>query len=145
MWLPKDERETLRKYHSYINNTSEVEHFINLSERAYDVTINLIERGLIREIKQGSEENIEYLSTWVAGDEINLEGFLSCSKEDTGKETILKFNLKGLDLANRYDNWFMRTGLWFAEYKDHWFWLIFGFLGGIIGALLVNWLSKMSR
>jgi hypothetical protein len=36
---------------------------------------------------------------------------------------------------------FVWSGLWFAEYKDHWFWLILSFLGGIIGSLLVNWLS----
>ena len=40
-------------------------------------------------------------------------------------------------------SWWVWSGLWFAEYKDHWFWLILGFLGGIIGALLVNWLSLL--
>jgi len=29
--------------------------------------------------------------------------------------------------------------------KDHWFWLIVSFLGGIIGALIVNWLLKINR
>lgn len=54
----------------------------------------------------------------------------------------IKMKLKGLDLGRKYASWLTRSGLWFAEYKDHWFWLIVGFLGGIIGALIVNWLSK---
>lgn len=38
MWLPKDERKTLCKYHSYIHNIDESVSFINLSERAYNTT-----------------------------------------------------------------------------------------------------------
>jgi len=53
----------------------------------------------------------------------------------------LRLTLEGHDLAAKYDNWFSRTGLWFAEYKDHWIWLLTGFLGGIIGALVVEWLK----
>ena len=51
---------------------------------------------------------------------------------------------QGHDLGKKYNSsWLVWSGLWFAEYKDHWFWLILGFLGGIIGAVLVNWLSKI--
>ncbi|MBA7710853.1 hypothetical protein ES703_119801 [subsurface metagenome] len=54
----------------------------------------------------------------------------------------LSLTLKGLDLGRKYSSRWIRSGLWFAEYKEHWFWLIVSFLGGIIGALIVNWLSK---
>ena len=54
----------------------------------------------------------------------------------------VSLTLEGNRLGKVYNgSWWGRSGLWFAEYKDHWFWLILGFLGGIIGALLVKWLS----
>lgn len=49
--------------------------------------------------------------------------------------------LDGYDLARRYSHWFERTGLWFREYKDHWIGLVVGFIGGVLGALVVQWLS----
>jgi hypothetical protein len=54
----------------------------------------------------------------------------------------ISLTIEGQNLGRKYNSWWARTGQWFAEYKDHWFWLILGFLGGIIGALIVNWLSK---
>ncbi len=53
----------------------------------------------------------------------------------------IRLTLQGYDLARRYSRWFGRTGLWFREYKDHWLWLIVSFLGGIVGALVVQWLA----
>lgn len=82
------------------------------------------------------------MSTWLE-QPVNLKNFLSSEENMIGQTIILKLTLNGVDLANKYDNWFTRTGLWFAEYKDHWLWLILSFLGGILGALLVNWLSKI--
>ena len=46
--------------------------------------------------------------------------------------------LEGRDLGRKYNSWFDRSGLWFREYKDHWVWLIVSFLGGVLGALLVQ-------
>ena len=54
----------------------------------------------------------------------------------------VSLTIEGYDLGRKYNSWLSRSGLWFAEYKDHWFWLIISFVGGIIGALIVNWLSK---
>jgi len=51
---------------------------------------------------------------------------------------------EGIRLGQIYNSWWSRSNLWYAEHiKDHWFWLILSFLGGIIGAVLVNWLSKI--
>jgi len=52
----------------------------------------------------------------------------------------ITLTIKGYDLGRKYSSWWAKSGLWFAEYKDHWFWLILSFLGGIIGALIVNWI-----
>lgn len=67
-----------------------------------------------------------------------LIGFRECG---TGHYEIT-LNLSGWDLGRKYSSWLDRTGLWFREYKDHWIWLIVGFIGGICGALVVQWLSK---
>ena len=143
MWLPKDERKVLRKYRDYIRTIDESIHFTDLSERTYNATRNLIERELLHEIKEGGREHSKYVTTCLTEEQVSLKDFLLFSEEDSARyDVVLQFTLKGLDLAGRYDWWFTRTGLWFAEYKDHWFWLIVGFLGGIMGALIVNWLSQ---
>ena len=54
----------------------------------------------------------------------------------------IDLTIEGYDLGRKYSSWWTRSGLWFAEYKNHWIWLIVSFVGGIIGALLINWLSK---
>ena len=54
---------------------------------------------------------------------------------------VVKLTIKGYDLGWRYSRWFSRTGLWFAEYRNHWLWLIVSFLGGVLGALVVHWLT----
>lgn len=54
----------------------------------------------------------------------------------------VKLKLAGWDLGDKYSSWWSRNVLWFREYKDHWIWIIVSFLGGIVGALLINWLSK---
>jgi hypothetical protein len=60
----------------------------------------------------------------------------------TSAPTQVSLTISGYDLGRKYNSWCTRSGLWFAEYKDHWFWLVLSFLGGIIGALVVNWLSN---
>ncbi|MFH1716444.1 MAG: hypothetical protein ABIF19_03765 [Planctomycetota bacterium] len=55
----------------------------------------------------------------------------------------VKMNLAGWDLGNKYNSRWSRNVLWFREYKDHWIWLIVSFFGGVIGALLINWLSSL--
>jgi hypothetical protein len=60
---------------------------------------------------------------------------------DQGDALTVQLSLEGYDLGRKYSSCLIRSGLWFAEYKDHWFWLIISFLGGVIGGLLINWLS----
>jgi hypothetical protein len=46
---------------------------------------------------------------------------------------------EGIRLGEIYNgSWWRRSGLWFAECKGHWFWLILSFLVGILGTLLVK-------
>ena len=53
----------------------------------------------------------------------------------------VSLTVRGYDLGRKYSNRLTASGLWFAEYKDHWGWIVVSFLGGIIGALVVNWLT----
>jgi len=55
----------------------------------------------------------------------------------------VEMNLTGWDLGNKYSSGWSRNVLWFREYKDHWIWLIVSFFGGVIGALLINWVSSL--
>ncbi len=142
MWLPKDERKVLRKYYHCLQNTQEYERFESLSKRVHIATRNLIKRGLVHEIKEGGTEHNQALTALCAKDSIKLNTFLASSENDIEcNDVTLRLTLEGHDLASKYDHWFSRTGLWFAEYKDHWIWLLSGFLGGIIGALIVEWLK----
>jgi hypothetical protein len=140
MWLPKDERKTLRKYHSYINTIDEYICFNNISERANNATRNLIERRLLLEFREGHPKNF---NTWLAGPSVSLDGFLSISGGDEVRQNVvLKFNLEGLDLARKYSSWWSRSNLWYSEYiRYHWICVIVAFMAGIIGGLLINWLS----
>ena len=57
-------------------------------------------------------------------------------------EPRVSLTQEGVRLGKIYSgSWWGRSGLWFADCRDHWFWLLLSFLGGIIGALLVNWLT----
>jgi len=77
MWLPKDEREVLRKYYHYLQNTQEYKRFENLSKKVHISTRDLIERGLLHEIKEGGTEHKEFLAAFAANDPIKLDGFLA--------------------------------------------------------------------
>lgn len=62
-------------------------------------------------------------------------------RERGARQYEVRILLAGWDLGDKYISWWSRTGLWFREYKDHWVWLIVSFLGGVLGTLLVQWLS----
>jgi hypothetical protein len=64
---------------------------------------------------------------------------LSHHQQDSNT-VILSLTLDGYDLGRRYSNWLTRTHLWFREYKDHWMWLIVAFIGGSVGAKLIDFL-----
>jgi len=50
----------------------------------------------------------------------------------------IKLTMQGFDLGHKYHNPIIRSGLWFAEYKYHWFWLIVAYFAGILSAIIVN-------
>lgn len=139
MMLIKDERKTLLKYYHYLQDTQKYLRFIDISERTYNSTYNLIKRGLLNEIRGGNE----LLIAFVAKDPINLNNFLASSEEDIECADItLRLTLEGYDLATKYDSWWFKTGgMWWAEYKGHWFWTIGGIIISFLLGLLIGKLT----
>ncbi len=123
MWLPKDERKLLAYYYRKLEQVN-VRGSLFLSE---------LEKCL-----QGTNTRNRVL---LASERLMRRNFLDFLNNQ-GDALTVQLSLQGYDLGRKYSSWWTRSGLWFAEYKDHWFWLIISFLGGIIGALVVNWLSK---
>lgn len=61
-----------------------------------------------------------------------------------GKQTGLWsvcLTLEGTDLARKYSSWLTRTGLWFAEYKHHWLWLVIAYFAGILSTIFIHWFA----
>lgn len=139
MWLPRDERKTLLKYYHCLQNAQDHKQFIQLSERAYNATCNLIERRLVNEITEHGPDHNTYMATYVAGDKVNLDHFLPSPEDNSAREgIILRLTLDGWDLARKYSSWwFGTTGEWWKENKGHWVWVLLG----IIVSFVIGWLT----
>ena len=124
MWLPKDERKVLIHYYKGLHESG-----VGTRGRFF---LSELEQCLSGENKRN---RVKIASRTL--ERRNILSFLN----DQGEAMTVQLSLEGNDLGRKYSSWRIRSGLWFAEYKDHWFWLIVGFLGGIVGALVINWLS----
>jgi len=136
MLLLKDERKTLLKYCNYLQNTEESMIFASLSKRAYVSTRNLIDRGLVDEIVEVGPEHVEYMTAYMVKDCIDLHNFLASSEDDIECDNItLRLTREGYDLARKYNSWWDRTDMWWAEYKGHWLLGIAGIIRSILRRL----------
>lgn len=133
MWLPKNERKLLAYYFREIGKHDE--------SRTFGDNNDMKALGW-NERKSNADYDKLYIDrVWVADDTLEKRGYIGGLNRDIMQKT-LSLTLEGYDLGRKYNSWWIRSGLWFAEYKYHWIWVIVSFLGGIIGALLVNWLSN---
>ena len=149
MWLQsKDERRLLKHY------------FITISEsdKKYEFSFDDL-LGCIKSKEYSyytpsddDQQDVKGYAVWckdchrilVANKSLKERGLaISSNLEFKPSEPItISLTITGYDLGRKYNSWFIPSGLWFAEYKDHWFWLIISYIAGIISVLLVNWLSK---
>jgi len=124
MWLPKDEREVLRHYYKELHESG--------VETRGQIFLSELEKCLSGKDKRN---RVKIASRMLL--QRNLLAFFN----DQRDAVTVQLTLDGNDLGRKYSSWWTRSGLWFAEYKNHWIWFIVSFLGGIIGGLLINWLS----
>ena len=134
MWLPKEERKLLKRYYNESKNTRET------FEIGFPEVMKILG---FNENKASAPATNEMFDIALNANAILKDReliYFEHEQEDLSKFKI-SLTLKGYDLGRKYISWWTRSGLWFAEYKNHWIWLIVSFLGGIIGGLLINWLS----
>ena len=87
------------------------------------------------------------LSTMAAIDAANAalvaRNLIKISQHQTQSRIGVSLAIEGYDLGRKYNKKFDRGALWFHEYKDHWIWIILGFIAGILGALVVDVLKTI--
>ena len=160
MWLPKDERRLLRGYYRLLREVgrsrgyreSDLEKLLE-SHPKYD-EIREYGKGESTAEPEGSfdlERARRAVTKAVAMDQrfhlanghLEERGMIEIIRHQTEHDVIfVSLMLSGYDLGRKYAKSWDRTGLWFAEYRNHWIWLILGFLGGIIAALIIDLLKR---
>jgi hypothetical protein len=155
MWLPtKEERDLLAYYYKTIKKPNELYVFdpwLDPNELSDAVGHFRRIRRIFREVKYWLRSKVfkcpkvdhepRWEKEWAANERLHERKFIELGKREKRKVPI-KLSLQGWDLGRKYSNPLIRSGLWFAEYKHHWFWLIVAYIGGILSALVVNWFSK---
>ena len=135
MWLPKDERKLLAFYFRDLPEASFGKKYTSNSMRVVKANRNLNGRRLINLDGYGDTSNVSFPRGCAEGD---LADFLPDPKDTGGSyTTFVELTLDGWDLGRKYNHWFTRTGLWWAEYKGHWVWVLLG----IIISFVIGWLT----
>ncbi len=124
MCLPKEERKVLVCYYKKLHESG--------VETRGQFFLNELERCLSGKNKRNRVK--------IASKILNRRNLLAFYNDQDDAVTV-QLSLEGYDLGRKYSFWWTLSGLWFTEYKNHWIWIIVSFLGGIIGGLLINWLS----
>lgn len=148
MWLPKDERYLLQGYWHLINDINMAKTF---SE--FDLVPLLSSPKNWKKINKGSGN--EKIPNKEARDYFNKKRRVSKTNKCLDERKLIKLSgssnndcctlsltIDGFDLARKYSLWWERSGLWFASLKDHWIWLLCSFIGGILGALIMEVIKK---
>ena len=124
IWLPKDERNVL------------IYCYKKLQESGVETRGQFFLSELEKRLSGKDKRNRVKIDSKMLKRRNLLEFY-----NDQHDAVTVQLSLEGCGLGRKYSSWWTKSGLWFAEFKHHWTWLIVGFLGGIIGALIVNWLS----
>jgi hypothetical protein len=147
MWLPEEERRLLRIYY-----LAKKDHAHPYKVQLYKMADLCIVFGAAKRLKAAERAVGELLNTrWppemmkklvnrtivdAANDALEKRGLIELSRHDIRLDVEVSLTSQGYDLGRKYSWWFTRTGLHFAEYRNHWIMLVLGFLGGILGGIL---------
>jgi hypothetical protein len=163
MWLPKDERRLIEGYYINIGEIEKKEWFCTSNWIPVILTLRVkVQAKKIKSYFKGGTSQSEHdkidpkdpdgsIKNWIKyKSRVNiaitaLEARRLIKTHPHQSEPDVKavsLTIDGYDLGRKYSSCWTRSGLWFKEYKDHWIWIIISFLGGIIGGLFINWLSK---
>jgi hypothetical protein len=159
MWLPKDERKLLQGFYITIGKV-DVQHEFSLDNLMGFIESNASDRlppiddpQYAKRYKAWLKDRNRIITATKALEERKLikvshdNDIFARTYIEAGPHPRLTASLTitGYDLGRKYSSWFTRTGLWFAEYKHHWIWVIGSFVSGITATLFVLWLSKVLK
>jgi len=133
-WLPRDERKLLAYYFKKLERPNDSETFRNPMELMKVL-------GCQAETVEEVQNSPFIWRVWDANDKLKKRDLANIERDETGMDVTVSLTLEGWDLGEKYNGWLVKSGLWFEEYRNHWIWLIVGFLGGILGALVIKWLE----
>jgi hypothetical protein len=159
MWLPREERRLLVFYRAYDADLSGQAAVFSLDKlRPLTAGRLRFKKIIALATEAGAEKGTECdqpkdpaasMKSWLkdkatveyANKRLHERALIEYRERGTGQYEV-RILLAGWDLGDKYMSWWSRSGLWFREYKDHWVWLIVSFLGGVLGALIVQSLSN---
>ncbi len=164
MWLPKDERRLLEGYYANIGEVEKEKWFctpdwipVIKAMRVKDSARKV--RGYFESGKTTCEDDrldpidpVKSMKRWldyknrvdIANAALEARKLIKLHKHQSELDVkAVGLTIEGYDLGRKYSSCLIRSGLWFAEYRYHWIWVIGSFLAGIAGTLLVRWLSKI--
>jgi len=148
MWLSREERDLLRKYlrkkeikwpnirHTFQDPYELIDavgYFKRTRRILRKIKFWFRDKGLIPQ-RVDKEPRLDKVCA--ANDRLKERGFISFERDLM--DIDVELTLQGWDLARKYSNPLICLGLWFAEYKDCGLGFIVGFIGGILGAIIVN-------
>ena len=157
MWIPKDERRLLTGYYNSIGTLADDTAFrLSSLAPALDTyrSCTLHQYGDEPDSTPISSDNAQMrkeMSAYFesskrvrhANELLAARGLIKTTDHQHEHDVIVvALTVDGYDLGRKYASGWIRTGLWFAEYKDHWLWLVLGFFGGILGAIFIKILEQ---
>jgi hypothetical protein len=137
MWLPRDERRLLAFCYSANPNGSGSYSADDLKK--LEAVVHLSQSNNLSKTPPTLQQTCQYIVI-----ALRNRGLLTFVLNDAPGKMRIDLTPEGMVLGRKYNSKLAASGLWFAEYKDHWCWYVLSFLGGIIGALLVNWMRHPS-
>jgi len=159
VWLPKDERHLIEGYWRLLEDITtkkgyEDHRLFPLLDSPHNhMLVNEYgKKEVVKEPEAKDHDELKERMTVflenksrikIANTLLQARGLIDLSYHQNVDNVIfVQLTEKGYDLGRRYASKWEKSGLWFASYKEHWIWIIISFLGGVIGSLIINLITK---